>query len=319
MRCVSTLHYPLRQPWASLSECLVADSPGRTRRLMRILKAARGRLPIVLNGFSRTDQVAAILLARRTQGAPIVMTDCTWQGGTHPVDRLITSVGIRAMRSPRITFCVSSEAELPVFARRWEIDPRQVAVVPWYHGLTDADLRLTPTRDGEIVSAGYALRDYDLLLEAAPLISAPIWIGTHPALLGHRAAGMPSNVTVSHVPRGEFLERLRRASAVVVPLERRQDRSAGQTTYLTAMALGKIVVVTDSIGVSDHIEDGRTGFIVPPGDSRALAAAITAVLDPAENERMTAVATAAAKAARTRFSPEEHLDRLLRVVAAATG
>ena len=144
-------------------------------------------------------------------------------------------------------------------------------------------------------SAGYALRDYDLLLEAAPLISAPIWIGTHPALLGHRAAGMPSNVTVSHVPRGEFLERLRRASAVVVPLERRQDRSAGQTTYLTAMALGKIVVVTDSIGVSDHIEDGRTGFIVPPGDSRALAAAITAVLDPAENERMTAVATAAAR------------------------
>lgn len=56
MRCVTTLHYPLRQPWASLSECLVADSPGRTRRLMRILKAARGRLPIVLNGFSRTDR-----------------------------------------------------------------------------------------------------------------------------------------------------------------------------------------------------------------------------------------------------------------------
>ncbi|MBI4167040.1 MAG: glycosyltransferase [Acidobacteria bacterium] len=50
---------------------------------------------------------------------------------------------------------------------------------------------------------------------------------------------------------------------------------------LEAMAAGKPVVVTQSGGTKELVEDGRTGFLVPPGDSEALAARIREVLaDP---------------------------------------
>jgi glycosyltransferase involved in cell wall biosynthesis len=56
---------------------------------------------------------------------------------------------------------------------------------------------------------------------------------------------------------------------------------------LEAMAAGKPVVVTRSGGPQEVVEDGRTGFLVPPGDSDALAKSITAVLsDPARAAAM---------------------------------
>jgi glycosyltransferase involved in cell wall biosynthesis len=48
---------------------------------------------------------------------------------------------------------------------------------------------------------------------------------------------------------------------------------------LEAMAAGKPVVVTRSGGPQEIVEDGRTGFLVPPADPAALAARICELLD----------------------------------------
>ena len=66
-----------------------------------------------------------------------------------------------------------------------------------------------------------------------------------------------------------------------MPLQARDDRSSGQTTYINAMARAKAIVVTDAPGVRDYIQDSETGLIVAPGDPDAMAQAVGRLLgDP---------------------------------------
>jgi glycosyltransferase involved in cell wall biosynthesis len=58
---------------------------------------------------------------------------------------------------------------------------------------------------------------------------------------------------------------------------------------MEAMASGVPVVATRVAGVSELVEDGVSGFVVPPGDDDALAGAITRLLDdPALRARFAA-------------------------------
>ena len=50
--------------------------------------------------------------------------------------------------------------------------------------------------------------------------------------------------------------------------------STGQVVILEAMALGKPVIATETVGTPDYIENGITGILVPPWDQGALRKAI---------------------------------------------
>ncbi|HEX2128928.1 MAG TPA: glycosyltransferase family 4 protein, partial [Solirubrobacterales bacterium] len=76
------------------------------------------------------------------------------------------------------------------------------------------------------------------------------------------------------------------------------------TAILEAMACGKPVVATDVGSVRELVDDGITGFVVPPLDSAALATAVLRLLaDPALRERMGA-------AGRDRAASRFALERL---------
>ncbi len=85
---------------------------------------------------------------------------------------------------------------------------------------------------------------------------------------------------------------------------------------LEALSHGIPVAAFAVGGLPDLIEDGRNGWLIPPGDTASMAATIARwrLLPEAD---CRAMATAARATVATRFSPEAQLDRLLEVYALA--
>jgi glycosyltransferase involved in cell wall biosynthesis len=64
------------------------------------------------------------------------------------------------------------------------------------------------------------------------------------------------------------------------------DPEAFGRTIIEAQAMGRIVIATDHGGARETVSDRETGFLVPPGDAAALAAAIDEALDFSAEERI---------------------------------
>lgn len=88
-------------------------------------------------------------------------------------------------------------------------------------------------------------------------------------------------------------------------------------SLLQALAAGVPVVASAIGGIPEVIEDGATGLLVPPGDPKALAAAIGAVLKDSESARRRAEAGRALVSAR--FSRERMMERLTTLYAELIG
>ena len=95
---------------------------------------------------------------------------------------------------------------------------------------------------------------------------------------------------------------------MVVPLLE-TDLAAGPTVLTDSLAMGAVVVATDVNGTRDYVVDGVTARLVPPGDDRALARAITELYEnPTVREKMASVVTARA---RENLRPEPFVDHVL--------
>jgi len=204
---------------------------------------------------------------------------------------------------------VLSREEVDTFPGIWGVDPDRVHFTPFPHTLYD-DALDAPTSDGGYVFAGgNSLRDYDLL-EAAV---AGTGIEVH--IAAKWQGGGAKNVQARVLTHEQFMTDLADCGVCVVPLHR-TVRSAGQQTYLNAMALGKLVIVTDAPGVTDYIEDGVTGVITAP-EPDALRAAIIDALDPERREHYREVAARGKHVARTRFNEFTYRRELLAIASGA--
>jgi glycosyltransferase involved in cell wall biosynthesis len=102
-------------------------------------------------------------------------------------------------------------------------------------------------------------------------------------------------------------EALRQAHCFLLPT--RYDNEGQPVSIIEAMAYGNVVVSTDYRAITDLVEDGVSGRLVPYGDADALAEAIDALIaDPDAFERMSA---AALERYRRAFTRRAHLDTLL--------
>jgi glycosyl transferase family 1 len=310
-RLFSTLPYTSYPEW---TECVDVHDRSEHSWLgtVRAIVAAGARYPVlVLDGTARTDQVAAAIIAAQRHRPRLVMTDATWKRGSSPPDRLACAAGIRAMRGPHITFCVLSSWERDRFPQTWGVPPDRVRFTPFCRTISDRELELPVSEDGGVFAGGDSMRDYGPLLAAAAEISAPVTIASRKLRPGPDA---PPNLFVGQVSPERFEELNRAASVVVVALEDSSDRSAGQQTYLNAMALGKPVVVTDAPGVRDYVKDNETGLIVPLGDADAMAAAIRRLLEPSNREEVDRIRTQARAAVSARFTRRHYIASIMEVV-----
>lgn len=141
-------------------------------------------------------------------------------------------------------------------------------------------LDVTPRR--MICSAGLEWRDYPTLIEAVRDLDVEVRLAAASPWSKHRDETrdrrLPANVSARRYEYGELRQLYAESLFVVVPLYD-NDFQAGVTTILEAMAMGKAVVVTRTVGQKDVVSHGVDGLYVPPGDVDALREAIVSLLE----------------------------------------
>jgi glycosyltransferase involved in cell wall biosynthesis len=295
-RVASTLWAPGIDAW---SDVRVIDRREHPRAAMGylILREARRHDALVLNGAARfhelyQDLFAAMALARLRRPPAVVMAETAWDAASaklpHPAARDGSALGaavraaVRALDGPHVTYLVFSRDESRHFRALFGVEESRVRVVLGSHKLWE-HLDAPPPAGDYVFAGGNSLRDWPTLLEAARETEAPVRIATANAL-----DRVPANVTAGRVAPDEFESLLAGAGVVVVPIQP-APRAAGIDVYLKAMALGKLVIVSDATAVREYVEDGRTGLVVAAGDPRALAGAIRWATDPEHRSEVDAI------------------------------
>lgn len=119
----------------------------------------------------------------------------------------------------------------------------------------------------------------------------------------------PVNVVLSHrLSPAELRAAYAQSSFVVVPLYD-APHSAGATTVLEAMAMGRAVIVSRSSGILDYVIDGQTGILVSPGNVEEMREVIAHLLShPEEAQRL-------GQNARQRIEAELNIDVYVKQIA----
>jgi glycosyltransferase involved in cell wall biosynthesis len=183
---------------------------------------------------------------------------------------------------------------------RWHIPAERVIWTPF---MVDTDF-FSPQKAGQvdlqlgldhrpvICAVGLEFRDYPTLLEAVDglavnvvIAAASPWSKREDSTTGRK---IPENVLVSRFTQFELRELYALSDFMVMPLEN-VPFQAGVTAILEAMAMGKAVICSKTIGQTDVIIDGKTGIYVPPQDVSALRREIRQLIEqPQETKRMGA-------------------------------
>ena len=114
------------------------------------------------------------------------------------------------------------------------------------------------------------------------------------------ASRLPNETEVVFKDHTSEIQKVYALSDIVVNASSAQPEAFGRTIP-EAQAMGRLVVGTAHGGACETIDDGRTGWLVPPGDAAALAAKLDEILDLPE-ERKAEVRAAAVKSVRDNFS-----------------
>jgi glycosyltransferase involved in cell wall biosynthesis len=144
----------------------------------------------------------------------------------------------------------------------------------------ESDPRLQQLPEGDyILFVGdlMRLKGINVLLQAyAQLERAPALV-----LIGRRCRDTPSELprnvhVLSMWPHGAIMQAWRRCVFAVAPST---GPEACATVVMEAMASGKPVIATQIGGMPDLVDDGKTGFLVAPGEVAPLASAMQHLLD----------------------------------------
>lgn len=304
----SNLEAPLREAWAARVHTPPADLSGVTR-YRYIVRTGSSYPRVILDGSERETHITAPLISRRRHPPAVVIAAATWtRNRSSLIDQFASRTGLFPLDGPHVRYCVQSSAEHSRFARTWGVDADRVEYTPYHYSLSEEELRAPVSDHGPVFAGGDSFRDYPTLVAAATEINSPIRIATRKTQEPW-VRELPPNVAVGPLSRREYNGQMAAASVVVLPLRPLDDRGSGQTTYLNAMALGKALVVTEVAGVRDYVTDGVTGLVVPPGDPRQLAQAISSLLQNRDLAR--AIGQAAQREVLTKFTPERYVGQLL--------
>lgn len=144
-----------------------------------------------------------------------------------------------------------------------------------------------------VFTAGRSYRDFPTFIEAMRRVDYPgLLLHEETSMLKRSAtdvdlSNLPNNLTAA-INEGEqsWVEYIRRAKIVVVPLLPSTMYAPGLSLYLMAMAMKKCVIVTEGLATKGMLKD--EAVIVAPKDPEALAVAIRQVWTDDALRRKTA-------------------------------
>jgi glycosyltransferase involved in cell wall biosynthesis len=172
-----------------------------------------------------------------------------------------------------------------------------------------------------VASAGAANRDYRTLVRAAASLPIELKIAVDSTWFPH-AVDISSDTLPPHIEARSYgdyrgLRGLYSSAAfVVVPLYPARH-ACGYAVIAEAMAMGKPVIATKTEMYSDFLEEGETGYHVPPGDTDALREKMAYLIaHPDEAQRM---GRNARRRMEQMFSVEAYCERMKRIIRSGLG
>lgn len=254
---------------------------------LRLLWQSRGYDSVMIGDNGIWFPIMQRLLGLKKR---VVMTGIDWPGGG-------TGLLNRWAALSSSTVCVNTRVEIERYSRAFRIPEDKFRLVLMAFQSDDARM-WPPSDEGYIFAGGNTDRDWDTFLRAVEGLPYPVKIFSSKV----KVSSMLPNVTVSSVSRSEYYRAMAAASCVVVPVTQDALSVRGTTTWINAMGMGKVVIVTEPYGAPDYMEQGISGFYVRHGDVEGLREHINQVMrDP---ELRNKVAQAAREHAWREFSPE---------------
>ena len=131
--------------------------------------------------------------------------------------------------------------------------------------------------DNYVFTGGLQQRDYETLFHAVKDIPIEVKIVAPTDKIDKRF--IAKNMTLlGTLSSQEYYTAMAQSKLVVLSLEPNLRRSPGVITYVSAMKLGKAVIVNEIEGSKSYIMNGKTGVLVKPRDPEAMRNAIVTLL-----------------------------------------
>jgi glycosyltransferase involved in cell wall biosynthesis len=171
-------------------------------------------------------------------------------------------------------FVVYSTLEKKLYADYFGIDPTRIDMLHWSVHAPKVPYDDAPIEAGDYICAlGSQGRDYDTLFAAMRLLKhIKLVVVATANSVAHLS--IPDNVKVhTHIPLAQAHNILTHSQCMVVPL-RDSQVPCGHVTIVSGMFFKKAMIVTNSEGVHDYIQDQHTGLFYQPKQVNDLAAKI---------------------------------------------
>lgn len=169
------------------------------------------------------------------------------------------SLMTKAFQQP-IKFVSYSDVERKLYADYFDIPIEKIDMLHWAVHRPKVDLTSLPIETGRYICAlGSQGRDYATLIAAMkklPNIKLVI-VAAPDSILG---VTIPNNVKIhTNIPLAHAHNILTHSAFMVLPL-RDSQVPCGHVTIVSGMFFNKAMIVTNSLGVKDYIEDDKTGL-----------------------------------------------------------
>lgn len=232
----------------------------------------------------------------------LLLLDIEWYGDRS--NQLINKIKIvmhKLMAKGADNIGVFCEAEKSNYAKWYGIEEEKFIWIPYCSDLDET--RFDTSEDGYIFTGGIFNRDYETLFEAVKDIPIEIKVAAPKNKIDSRF--ISSNMTLlGTITEDEYFSVMAKSVCVVLSLQPNLRRYPGVISYVSAMKLGKAVILNENEGSKSYIESGKTGVLVQPKDPIALRNAIEGILKDAKLRK--SISLQARKKAAESFSAKRY-------------